>query len=82
MLSIFLLPLSTSSVVVVDLTIEGIAVLLRLEGIRLLWLLLLLRLLETRLLRWLGLLVIVPVRLPSRLVLFRWNGAIDYPYFS
>ena len=48
------------------LAIEGIAVLLRLEWVRLLPLL---RLLETRLLLLLGLLVIVPVGLHSRLIL-------------
>ena len=50
------------------LAIEGIAVLLRLEWVRLL--LPLLRLLETRLLLLLGLLVIVPVGLHSGLILF------------
>ena len=48
------------------LAIEGVAVLLRLEWVRLLPLL---RLLETRLLLLLGLLVIVPVGLHSRLIL-------------
>ena len=62
-----------------SLAVEGIAVLLRFERIRLL---LLLRLLETRFLRWLGLLVIVPVRLPSWLLLFTLIKVHNVEYFS